>query len=149
MRDSYRWLEDLASAAFLYPYVGKELVPDDDPALLAEGVLRVAWARRHMGVLASIRSRFEEEQPFEGLTIGMALHVEAKTANLALALDVQTNQLLTGIDNYLLLIKDQYEGATDRLPLRRLVAPAFASLHCWLRLCMPNPPGRSPATRRS
>ena len=33
----------------------------------------------------------------------------SKNANLALALDVQTNQLLTGIDNYLLLIKDQYE----------------------------------------
>ena len=61
-------------------------MPRDDAALLDEGILRIAWARRHMGVLASIRSRFEEEQPFEGLTIGMALHVEAKTANLALAL---------------------------------------------------------------
>jgi PAS domain S-box-containing protein len=49
----------------------------------------------------------------------------SKNANLALALDVQTNQLLTGIDNYLLLIKDQYEGPGGRLPLRRLVAPAF------------------------
>ena len=49
----------------------------------------------------------------------------SKNANLALALDVQTNQLLTGIDNYLLLIKDQYEQAGLRMPLRRLVAPAF------------------------
>ncbi|HEX2065947.1 MAG TPA: adenosylhomocysteinase [Candidatus Thermoplasmatota archaeon] len=39
-----------------------------------------------MQVLAAIRSRFEEEQPFEGLRVGMALHVEAKTANLALTL---------------------------------------------------------------
>ncbi len=54
--------------------------------LLDEGVRRIEWARAHMGVLGSIRSRFEEEQPFEGLRIGMALHVEAKTANLALAL---------------------------------------------------------------
>ncbi|HET6398067.1 MAG TPA: adenosylhomocysteinase [Candidatus Thermoplasmatota archaeon] len=46
----------------------------------------MAWARAHMPVLASIRSRFEEEQPFEGLRIGMALHVEAKTAVLALTL---------------------------------------------------------------
>jgi PAS domain S-box-containing protein len=52
----------------------------------------------------------------------------SKNANLALALDVQTNQLLTGIDHFLLLIKDQYEGATARLPLRRLVAPAFSNL---------------------
>jgi two-component system, cell cycle sensor histidine kinase and response regulator CckA len=49
----------------------------------------------------------------------------SKNANLALALDVQTNQLLTGIDNYLLLLKDQYERAGARMPLRRLVAPAF------------------------
>ena len=51
----------------------------------------------------------------------------SKNANLALALDVQTNQLLTGIDQFLLLIKDQHEGATERVPLRRLVAPVFAS----------------------
>ncbi len=34
----------------------------------------------------------------------------SKNANLALALDVQTNQLLTGIDHFLMLIKDQYRG---------------------------------------
>src|SRR5918993_1280651 len=49
----------------------------------------------------------------------------SKNANLALALDVQTNQLLAGIDNYLLLIKDQHEQPGPRIPLRRLVAPAF------------------------
>ncbi len=63
-----------------------KLVPDSTPELLEEGRLRIEWARTHMGVLASIRARFEEEQPFSGLRIGMALHVEAKTANLALAL---------------------------------------------------------------
>jgi two-component system cell cycle sensor histidine kinase/response regulator CckA len=52
----------------------------------------------------------------------------SKNANLALALDVQTNQLLTGIDHFLLLIKEQYEGSTEPLPLKRLMAPAFASL---------------------
>src|SRR5688572_8525635 len=49
----------------------------------------------------------------------------SKNGNLALALDVQTNQLLTGIDNYLLLIKHQYEHPGARIPLRRLAAPAF------------------------
>ncbi len=52
---------------------------------------------------------------------------QSKNANLALALDVQTNQLLAGIDNFLLLIKDQYEQSLPRIPLRRLVAPAFAN----------------------
>jgi adenosylhomocysteinase len=35
-----------------------------------------------MPVLAAIRKQFEKERPFTGMTIGMALHVEAKTANL-------------------------------------------------------------------
>ena len=52
----------------------------------------------------------------------------SKNANLALALDVQTNQLLNGIDHFLLLIKDQYEGSTAPIPLRRIVAPVFSSL---------------------
>ncbi|HYB97442.1 MAG TPA: ATP-binding protein [Vicinamibacterales bacterium] len=52
----------------------------------------------------------------------------SKNENLALALDVQTEQLLAGIDHFLLLIKDQYEGgAAPRIPLKRLVAPAFGS----------------------
>lgn len=42
----------------------------------------MAWARQYMPVLAGIRREFEEERPLEGVTIGMALHVEAKTAVL-------------------------------------------------------------------
>jgi len=41
------------------------------------------WARQYMPVLAEIRRTFQEEQPLSGLTVGMALHVEAKTAVLA------------------------------------------------------------------
>jgi adenosylhomocysteinase len=39
-----------------------------------------------MAVLEEVRARFEREQPFRGLTISCVLHVEAKTAALALAL---------------------------------------------------------------
>jgi adenosylhomocysteinase len=35
-----------------------------------------------MPALAAIKKQFVKEKPFEGMTIGMALHVEAKTANL-------------------------------------------------------------------
>ncbi|MHB8634044.1 MAG: adenosylhomocysteinase [Thermoplasmatota archaeon] len=62
------------------------LTPESTPALQAEGARRITWARAHMDVLASIRTRFEDEEPFAGMRIGMALHVEAKTACLALAL---------------------------------------------------------------
>jgi adenosylhomocysteinase len=46
------------------------------------GEQKIRWARQYMPVLAAIRNEFEREQPFRGITIGMALHVEAKTANL-------------------------------------------------------------------
>ncbi len=50
------------------------------------GQLKIDWARAHMPVLEGVRRRFESEQPFRGLTLSLVLHVEAKTAALALAL---------------------------------------------------------------
>ncbi len=41
------------------------------------------WAIRHMPILSSVAARFAEEQPFKGLNVVIALHLEAKTANLA------------------------------------------------------------------
>jgi adenosylhomocysteinase len=46
------------------------------------GKLKIEWAAQYMPVLAAIRKQFEKDRPFAGMTIGMALHVEAKTANL-------------------------------------------------------------------
>ena len=51
-----------------------------------EGKKRLEWAKSRMGVMKEIRDRFLKEKPFEGLKIGMALHVEAKTGILALTL---------------------------------------------------------------
>jgi adenosylhomocysteinase len=45
-------------------------------------MLKIEWAAQFMPVLAAITKQFEKEKPFAGMTIGMALHVEAKTANL-------------------------------------------------------------------
>jgi adenosylhomocysteinase len=53
---------------------------------LEAGRLKLDWARSHMPVLEGIRRRFETERPFAGLTISAVLHVESKTAALALAL---------------------------------------------------------------
>jgi adenosylhomocysteinase len=53
---------------------------------LERGRQKVDWARAHMPVLEGIRHRFEAEKPFQGLTLSLVLHVEAKTAALALAL---------------------------------------------------------------
>ena len=56
------------------------------PGDLERGRQKVDWARSHMPVLEGIRARFESEKPFRGLTLSLVLHVEAKTAALALAL---------------------------------------------------------------
>jgi adenosylhomocysteinase len=53
---------------------------------MSSGKLKIEWAAQYMPVLAAIRKQFEKERPFAGMTIGMALHVEAKTANLVSAL---------------------------------------------------------------
>src|ERR687891_856363 len=54
-----------------------------DLALAPEGVRRIQWADRQMPVLASIRDRFEREQPLAGYRISACLHVTTETANLA------------------------------------------------------------------
>jgi adenosylhomocysteinase len=53
-----------------------------DPSLAPQGELKIDWARQHMPVLAGIRARFEKEQPLKGLSIGMCMHLEMKTAVL-------------------------------------------------------------------
>lgn len=53
-----------------------------DSSLSAKGEQELEWARRNMPVLAKIRARFEKEQPFAGLTISVALHLEKKTGIL-------------------------------------------------------------------
>ncbi|MDD1708460.1 MAG: adenosylhomocysteinase [Methanoregulaceae archaeon] len=50
------------------------------------GMQKIEWARQYMPVLGAIRKRFSKERPLEGTRIGMALHVEAKTANLVATL---------------------------------------------------------------
>ena len=54
----------------------------NEKELIESGNMKMDWARNHMPVLAIIREKFEEEKPLKGLKVGMALHVEAKTAVL-------------------------------------------------------------------
>src|SRR6056297_3928127 len=63
-----------------YPPVSSHL--DDVEAAEAEGRRKMEWALQHMPILQSLREEFEADQPLAGETIGMAMHVEAKTANL-------------------------------------------------------------------
>jgi len=57
-----------------------------NPALAELGDRRIEWAARRMPVLATIRERFEKEQPLAGITVGACMHVTSETANLMLTL---------------------------------------------------------------
>ncbi len=53
-----------------------------DIKLAPKGEQMIEWAELHMPVLATIREEFSRTKPLKGITVGAALHVEAKTAVL-------------------------------------------------------------------
>ena len=54
----------------------------DPDSAREEGRRKMDWALQHMPILESLREEFVAEQPLDGEVIAMAMHVEAKTANL-------------------------------------------------------------------
>ena len=57
-----------------------------DMSLAPSGRQKIQWVRDFMPALSGIEERFRREKPFEGLTIAVSVHLEAKTANLGLVL---------------------------------------------------------------
>ncbi|WP_342304540.1 adenosylhomocysteinase [Methanolobus sp. ZRKC5] len=53
-----------------------------DNEMIDSGNMKIDWVLNHMPVLNIIREQFEKEKPLAGHKVGMALHVEAKTAAL-------------------------------------------------------------------
>jgi adenosylhomocysteinase len=79
------------------------------------GEQKIAWARQYMPVLSAIREEFGREKPFTGIRIGMALHVEAKTANLVETLAAGGAEVfITGCNP--LSTQDDVAQALNRLP---------------------------------
>ena len=68
-----------------------------NPNLWEEGQRRIDWAAAFMPALGGIRKRFRQEKPLAGLKVSLSIHLEAKTANLALALrDAGAEVAVTG-----------------------------------------------------
>ncbi|ADQ65626.1 S-adenosyl-L-homocysteine hydrolase [Halogeometricum borinquense DSM 11551] len=63
-----------------YPPISEHL--DDVESAREAGRRKMDWALQHMPILNELRDQFEAEKPLDGEVIGMAMHVEAKTANL-------------------------------------------------------------------
>ena len=47
---------------------------------------RIDWVREHCQLLRAISAEFRQTRPFDGLTIGTGIHLEAKTVALLLTL---------------------------------------------------------------
>jgi len=56
------------------------------PELAAEGQRKIEWVRRNMPILRQLEAKFAAERPFRGKRIAVSIHLEAKTAYLALVL---------------------------------------------------------------
>jgi adenosylhomocysteinase len=56
------------------------------PQLAAEGQQRIDWVRRNMPILRQLEAQFAVERPFAGKRVTVCVHLEAKTAYLALVL---------------------------------------------------------------
>ena len=57
-----------------------------DPSLAPAGQMKIRWVQDFMPALGAIRDVFAREKPFAGKKIAMSIHMEAKTAYLALVL---------------------------------------------------------------
>jgi adenosylhomocysteinase len=55
-----------------------------DPALAPDGRLKIEWVRSHMPILNELAKEFSRTKPFAGLRLAMSIHLEAKTAYMAL-----------------------------------------------------------------
>lgn len=68
-----------------------------DSSLWESGMLKIEWARNHMPVLGRIQSEFARAKPLRGQRVAMSIHLEAKTACLAMMLQESGAQVvLTG-----------------------------------------------------
>lgn len=63
------------------------------------GYQRIEWAKRFMPVLTSIRERFVDEQPLQGIKVAACLHVTTETANLMQTLKAGGAELALSASN--------------------------------------------------
>ncbi|WAM35461.1 adenosylhomocysteinase [Caldicellulosiruptor acetigenus] len=68
-----------------------------DYSLWEDGLKKINWAKRFMPILNQIRKEYEDRKPLKGFNVAISVHLEAKTANLALLLkDLGSNVFVTG-----------------------------------------------------
>ncbi len=56
------------------------------PEKAADGIEKIDWVRRNMPILRQLETEFRQQQPFAGKRVLVCVHLEAKTAYLALVM---------------------------------------------------------------
>ncbi len=105
----------------------KDMSSIKDLGLAPEGQRKIDWVKPFMPVLNSIYEQFQQQQPFAGKKVVLCLHLEAKTAYLALTIQagggdvtvVASNPLSTQDDVVAALVANgirahAWYGASDK-----------------------------------
>ncbi len=84
-----------------------------DISLAAAGHQKIEWANRHMPVMNRLKIDLAKEQPLKGLKIALCLHLEAKTAVLALTLKQAGGEIIACASNPLSTQDDVVAALVD------------------------------------
>jgi adenosylhomocysteinase len=87
-----------------------------DKSLAEAGLKKIEWVKEFMPVLHELEARFTAEKPFAGMKIAVSVHLEAKTAYLALILRAGGAEVAVTGSN-VLSTKDDICAAVDSLGL--------------------------------
>lgn len=85
-----------------------------DIQLAPQGHQKIDWVAAHMPLLNELREQFEQEQPFAGKKIAICLHLEAKTAYMALVIQAGGAEVAVAASNPLSTQDDVVAALVER-----------------------------------
>lgn len=85
--------------------------------LRKRGWEKIRWVRDHMPVLALLEERYAKEKPLSGKRVSMAIHLEAKTARLALAMKALGAEVAVTSSNPLSAKDDVALALSEEMPV--------------------------------
>lgn len=84
-----------------------------DLALAPQGHAKINWVKNHMPILNQLEKEFSESKPFAGKRVAICLHLEAKTAYLALVIQAGGAEVSVAASNPLSTQDDVVAALVD------------------------------------
>lgn len=104
-----------------------------DIKLAPLGHQRIAWAKEYMPLLNHLNDEYSKTKPFQGINMVVTIHLEAKTAYLALVLkNTGANVVVTGSNPLSTQTKLPQHWLTAALPFSQ---PMAAPTKNMIRIC--------------